>query len=639
MVNDSDTKMQDEYNPESIQVLEGLKAVRKRPGMYVGNNDKRGLHHLVYEVVDNSIDEAMEGHCDTIEVTVKEDGSVTVSDNGRGIPVSEHSKHNKSGVEIAMTKLHAGGKFDSKSYKVSGGLHGVGVSVVNALSKWLEVKVKRNGGVYHQEYRRGKPIKDLEKIEDNMDGTGTTITFKPDGEIFETVKFDYNKLKKRMRQVAFLNQGLKIQMTDERNNESHTFHYEGGIIEYVEYLNKDHETLYQEPIYLEEEKDDVVVELAMQHRTESYSGNILSFANNINTEDGGTHLSGFRAALTRTINNYAERNDLDGDLKIKGEDYREGLTAVINVKLPDPQFEGQTKAKLGNSDIRGIVQSAISDKLNIFLEETPDVAKAIVKKAMTAAKARKAAKKAKDLTKRQGLLESVSLPGKLSDCSNPDPSESELYIVEGDSAGGSAKQGRNRDFQAILPLRGKIINAEKSRLDKLLENNEIKSIISAIGAGVGSEFDPDEARYHKVIIMTDADVDGAHIRTLLLTFFYRYMKPLINKGYLYMAQPPLYKITKGGGTRHAYTEEEKKEVLDEWGKRGVGIQRYKGLGEMNPTELWKTTMDPDNRRLARVTVEDSEKADQLFNLLMGKEVQPRKRFIRENAAAATNVDV
>ncbi len=639
MKDESILQKEDIYDSDKIKVLEGLKAVRKRPSMYIGSTDERGLHHLVYEVVDNSIDEAMEGYCDRIEVTIKEDGSVEVSDNGRGIPVSEHPQYERPGLEIVMTKLHAGGKFDRKSYKVSGGLHGVGVSVVNALSEWLEVEVKREGEVYHQRYEKGQPVTDVEKIGEDGKVSGTITTFKPDTEIFETVDFEYDELKERMRELAFLNKGLKIKIKDERKRLEETFHYEGGIVEYIEYLNKDKEKLHSEPIYFNRREDGVHVEVAMQHRTQSYSREILAFANNINTREGGTHLSGFRAALTRTFNNYAERNDLTEDVDIRGDDYREGLTAVINVKLPEPQFEGQTKTKLGNSEIRGIVQSIVGEELMTYLEENPRVAEARVKKAVTAAKARQAAKKAKELTRRKGILDSVDLPGKLSDCANPDPTKSELYIVEGDSAGGSAKQGRDRDFQAILPLRGKIINVEKARLNKMLENKEIRSIISAIGAGVGEDFDPDECRYHKVIIMTDADVDGAHIRTLLFTFFYRYMKPLIERGYLYMAQPPLYKITKGGGVRYAYREGDKQEILEEWGKRGVSIQRYKGLGEMNPKELWETTMNPENRKLAKVTVEDAERADELFNLLMGKEVQPRKEFIKQNATAATNIDV
>ena len=627
------------YDSDKIKVLEGLSAVRKRPSMYIGSTDENGLHHLVYEVVDNSIDEAMEGYCDKIEVTINGDGSVSVDDNGRGVPVSEHPQYGRPGVEIVMTKLHAGGKFDRKSYKVSGGLHGVGVSVVNALSKWLEVEVKREGKIYYQRYERGTPVTDLIEKEDGGKHTGTCVTFKPDDEIFETVEFSFSTLKKRMRELAFLNKGLKISLTDNRGDETCEFYYEGGIVEFVEYLNDDRETLHPEPIYFKDRSNGVHVEVAMQYLSESYNRDIMPFANNIHTIEGGTHLTGFRAGLTNTLKKYAEMNDLAQDIELSGNDFREGLTAVINVKLPEPQFEGQTKMKLGNSEIRGIVQSVLSEKLLTYLEEHPDVGSVVISKAVTAAKARRAAKKAKELTRRKGVLGSADLPGKLADCSNPDPERSELYLVEGDSAGGSAKQGRDRNFQAILPLRGKIINVEKARIDKMLENKEIRSIISALGTGVGEDFDVDEARYHKLIIMTDADIDGAHIRTLLLTFFYRYMKPLIEEGYLYMAQPPLYKIKKGGGVRYAYDEYEKNEILEEWGKRGVSLQRNKGLGEMNPKELWETTMDPDNRILARVTIEDAEKADELFDILMGKEVAPRKEFIQKNAAEATNIDL
>ena len=640
MEEESILKKENLYDSDKIKVLEGLSAVRKRPSMYIGSTDERGLHHLVYEVVDNSIDEAMEGYCDKITVTLHEDGSVEVSDNGRGIPVSEHPQYGRSGLEIVMTKLHAGGKFDRKSYKVSGGLHGVGVSVVNALSEWCEVTVTREGKVYRQKYEKGQPETEVEIVDEEGMNSGNDTRFMPDDEIFETTEFEFDTLKDRMQELAFLNKGLKIILEDERDDKSTEFHYEGGIVEYVQYLTKEKERLHSEPIYFKKRADGVHVEVAMQYLTQSYSKkNILAFANNINTKEGGTHLSGFRAALTRTFNYYADKNELTEDVDIRGDDFREGLTAVINIKLPEPQFEGQTKTKLGNSEIRGIVQSIVREKLMIYLEENPKVAKAIIEKAVMAAKARQAAKKAKELTRRKGILSSVDLPGKLADCANPDPAKSELYIVEGDSAGGSAKQGRDRGFQAILPLRGKIINAEKSRLNKMLENKEIRSIISALGAGIGDDFDVDECRYHKVIIMTDADVDGAHIRTLLFTFFYRYMKPLIERGYLYMAQPPLYKITKGGGSRYVYTESGKQEVLEEWGKRGVGLQRYKGLGEMNPTELWDTTMNPENRRLAQVTVEDAEKADELFDLLMGKEVRPRREFIKTNATQATNVDV
>lgn len=640
MEEESILKKENLYDSDKIKVLEGLSAVRKRPSMYIGSTDERGLHHIVYEVVDNSIDEAMEGYCDEIKVTLHENGSVEVSDNGRGIPVSKHPHYGKSGLEIVMTKLHAGGKFDRKSYKVSGGLHGVGVSVVNALSEWCEVTVTREGKVYRQKYERGQPITEVEVVDENGVNSGNDTRFMPDDEIFETTNFQFDTLKERMQELAFLNKGLKIILEDERHDKSAEYHYEGGIVEYVQYLSKDKEKLHSEPIYFKKRQDGVHVEVSIQYLTQSYSKkNILAFANNINTIEGGTHLSGFRAALTRTFNYYADKNDLAEDVDIRGDDFREGLIAVINVKLPEPQFEGQTKTKLGNSEIRGVVQSIVGDELMTYLEENPKVAKAIIEKAKMAAKARQAAKKAKELTRRKGILSSVDLPGKLADCANPNPAKSELYIVEGDSAGGSAKQGRDRGFQAILPLRGKIINAEKSRLNKMLENKEIRSIISALGAGIGDEFDVDECRYHKVIIMTDADVDGAHIRTLLFTFFYRYMKPLIERGYLYMAQPPLYKITKGGGSRYVYTESGKQEILKEWGKRGVGIQRYKGLGEMNPTELWDTTMNPENRRLAQVTVEDAEKADELFDLLMGKEVRPRREFIKMNATQATNVDV
>ncbi len=640
MEKESILKKEDLYDSDKIKVLEGLSAVRKRPSMYIGSTDERGLHHLVYEVVDNSIDEAMEGYCDKITVTIHEDGSVEVSDNGRGIPVSKHPQYGRSGLEIVMTKLHAGGKFDRKSYKVSGGLHGVGVSVVNALSEWCEVTVTREGKVYRQKYERGKPESDVKIIDEDGVNSGNDTRFMPDDEIFETTEFKFDTLKDRMQELAFLNKGLKIILQDKRDDRKTEFHYEGGIVEYVQYLTREKERLHSDPIYFKKRQDGVHVEVSMQYLTQSYSKkNILAFANNINTIEGGTHLSGFRAALTRTFNYYADKNDLAEDVDIHGDDFREGLTAVINVKLPEPQFEGQTKTKLGNSEIRGIVQSIVREKLMTYLEENPKVAKAIIEKAKMAAKARQAAKKAKELTRRKGILSSVDLPGKLADCANPDPAKSELYIVEGDSAGGSAKQGRDRDFQAILPLRGKIINAEKSRLNKMLENKEIRSIISALGAGIGDEFDVDECRYHKVIIMTDADVDGAHIRTLLFTFFYRYMKPLIERGYLYMAQPPLYKIKKGGGSRYVYTESGKQEVLEEWGNRGISIQRYKGLGEMNPTELWETTMNPENRKLAQATVEDAEKADELFDLLMGKEVKPRREFIKTNAAQATNVDV
>lgn len=628
------------YDSDKIKVLEGLSAVRKRPSMYIGSTDENGLHHLVYEVVDNSIDEAMEGYCDQIDVMINEDGSVEVDDNGRGIPVSVHPQYKKPGLEIVMTKLHAGGKFDRKSYKVSGGLHGVGVSVVNALSEWVVVEVRREGKVYRQEYERGRPTMDVEEVGEYEGRSGTKTVFMPDTEIFETVDFDFNTLKKRMRELAFLNKGLKITLEDRRCEESCEFHYEGGIKEFVEYLNEGKEPLHEKIIYFKDRMDGVHVEIAMQYLAHSYSTrNVYPFANNIHTVEGGTHLTGFRAGLTHTLKKYTEKSVKNLDISLSGDDFREGLTAIVNVKLPEPQFEGQTKMKLGNSEIRGIVQSVVGDELLTFLEEHPRVSEAIIEKAVMAAKARHAARKAKELTRRKGVLGSIDLPGKLADCSNPDPTRSEIYIVEGDSAGGSAKQGRDREFQAILPLRGKIINVEKARIDKMLENKEIRAMISALGTGFDEEFDVNQCRYHKIIIMTDADVDGAHIRTLLFTFFYRYMKPIIERGYLYMAQPPLYKIKKGRAERWIYNETGRRELLEEWGNRGVSIQRYKGLGEMNPHELWETTMDPDNRLLARVTIEDAERADELFDVLMGSEVAPRKEFIQEHAAEATNIDI
>lgn len=628
------------YDSDKIKVLEGLSAVRKRPSMYIGSTDENGLHHLVYEVVDNSIDEAMEGFCSRIDVTLNVDGSVTVRDNGRGIPVSIHPQYKRSGVEIVMTKLHAGGKFDRKSYKVSGGLHGVGVSVVNALSEWLVVKVRRGGKIYKQEYRRGDVMTELEIAGDCDGKSGTETTFMPDAEIFETLDFDYRRLKERMRELAFLNKGLRITIKDEESGASSDFYYEGGIKEFVRYLNREKEPLHEDVVYFQGRMDGVHVEVSMQYLAHSYStNNVYPFANNIHTVEGGTHLTGFRAGLTNTLKKYADDNGYSKDMDLTGEDFREGLTAIVNVKLPEPQFEGQTKMKLGNSEIRGIVQSILSDKLLIYLEEHPKVAEQIMEKAMMAAKARTAARKAKDLTRRKGILGSMDLPGKLADCSNPDPKSSELYIVEGDSAGGSAKQGRDRKFQAILPLRGKIINVEKARIDKMLDNKEIRSMISALGTGFDEEFKPEETRYHKIIIMTDADVDGAHIRTLLFTFFYRYMRELIDYGYLYMAQPPLFKVKRGRKEVYAYNEKEKREIIEEFGGRGVSIQRYKGLGEMNPTELWDTTMNPEHRVLARVTIDDAEEADRLFDILMGKEVEPRREFIEVNASQADDIDV
>ncbi|MCK5258446.1 MAG: DNA topoisomerase (ATP-hydrolyzing) subunit B, partial [Thermoplasmatales archaeon] len=573
-----ETKTNGNYDTDSIQVLEGLAAVKQNPAMYVGSTDERGLHHLVYEVVDNAIDEALAGYCTKTQVTLNKDGSVTVTDNGRGIPVAMHKKYNKSGVELVMTTLHAGGKFDNEAYKVSGGLHGVGVSCVNALSKWLEVKVKRNGIEYYQKYDHGftvAPLKEIGKSEKN----GTTIIFLPDPEIFETTDINYETIAARLKEQAYLNAGLEIEITDELSGKSETFKYDGGISEFVQHINRNKTPLHPEPIYLKAEKKDVEVEIAIQY-TDGYTENIFTFANNINTHEGGTHLSGFKGALTRVLNDYGKKNKLfdNENFSLSGEDCREGITTVISCKVRHPQFEGQTKTKLGNSEVRGIVESMTNEKLSEFFEETPVVARTIIDKSVTASRARDAARKARELTRRKGLLESSALPGKLADCSSRDPSKTELYIVEGDSAGGSAKQGRDREFQAILPLRGKILNVEKARMDKILKNNEILALITATGTGIGEEVDIEKARYHKIIIMTDADVDGEHIRTLLLTFFFRYMRPLIEEGYLYIAQPPLYKISKGKQVAYTFTEREKQQKIEEFGGTGAGIQRYKGLG-------------------------------------------------------------
>jgi len=627
------------YDTDSIQVLEGLKAVKQNPAMYIGSTDERGLHHLVYEVVDNSIDEALAGFATKISISLNKDGSVTVIDNGRGIPVAIHKKYNKSGVELVMTTLHAGGKFDSKAYKVSGGLHGVGVSVVNALSSWLEAKVRRDGKEYYQKYDHGAAIASLEEI-GNAEKSGTTITFLPDPEIFETVNIKYETVAARLKEQAFLNAGLEIGILDERSGQSDEFKYEGGIIEFVQHINRNKTVLHPNPIFLKAEKEDVEVEIAIQY-TDGYTENVFTFANNINTHEGGTHLSGFKGALTRVLNDYGRKNNLfEGiDFSLSGEDCREGITTIISVKVRNPQFEGQTKTKLGNSEVRGIVESLTNEKLSEFFEETPIVARTIIEKTVTASRAREAARKARELTRRKGLLESSSLPGKLADCSSRDPSKTELYIVEGDSAGGSAKQGRNREFQAILPLRGKILNVEKARMDKILKNTEILALITAIGTGIGEEFEIEKARYHNIIIMTDADVDGEHIRTLLLTFFFRYMRPLIEEGYLYIAQPPLYKISKGKQSTYAYTENERNKKIKEMGETGVGIQRYKGLGEMNPNQLWETTMDPDNRMTLKVTVDDAVEADELFTILMGEKVEPRREFIETHAKEVTNLDI
>ena len=629
-----------EYGAKQIQVLEGLEAVRKRPSMYIGSTDSKGLHHLVYEVVDNSIDEALAGYCSDIEVYLRADNSVKVVDNGRGIPVETHPKYDKSALEVVMTILHAGGKFDNNAYKVSGGLHGVGVSVVNALSEWFEVEVKRDGKLYKQRYERGKPTKEVTLIGDT-EGQGTTITFKPDKEIFETLDYSIETLSGRLRELAFLNKGIKIKITDEFNETENVFEYEGGIVSFVEYLNKNKTPLHDAPIYFQKEKDTTVVEISMQYN-DSYVENIHTFANNINTHEGGTHLAGFRAALTRVSNDYAKsKSILKGDAKLSGEDTREGLTAIINVKLTSPQFEGQTKTKLGNSEIKGIVETLVSDGLSEYLEENPAVAKNILSKALEAAEARNAARKARELTRRKNALEISSLPGKLADCSEKDPAKSELYIVEGDSAGGSAKQGRDRKFQAILPLRGKILNVEKARLTKILKNTEIRALVTAIGAGIGNdeEFDIEKARYHKIVIMTDADVDGAHIRTLLLTLLYRYMPQLVEMGYIYIAQPPLFKVKKGKKEFYVYNEDELEKKLEEIGRDGVNLQRYKGLGEMNPGQLWETTMDPDTRTMLKVTIEDAIMADEMFTILMGDKVEPRRAFIDKHAKDVQNLDV
>ena len=640
-----------EYGAGQIQVLEGLQAVRKRPAMYIGSTDGRGLHHLVYEVVDNSIDEALAGYCDEISVTIHEDGSVGVSDDGRGIPVDTHEKYDRPALEVIMTVLHAGGKFDSKSYQVSGGLHGVGVSVVNALSERLEVEVKRDGGVYRHEFARGEPVEGgFERVRDMDDGeeTGTYIRFWPDTEIFETTAFEFSTLANRLRELAFLNSGVGVTLVDERDPEEtadggdeQTFRYDGGIREFVSYLNEARTPIHEEVIYFADEADDIHVEVAMQ-ATEELQGSVHAFANNINTREGGTHLTGFKTALTRTVNDYANEHGLvdDLDANLKGEDVREGLTAVISVKHPDPQFEGQTKTKLGNSEVRGIVESATHEKLGTFFEENPDTARKVVHKAAEAARARKAAKKAEELTRRKSALESSALPGKLADCQTRDPAEAELFVVEGDSAGGSAKQGRNRENQAILPLKGKILNVEKHRLDRILENDEIRALITAIGAGIGEEFDINDVRYNKIILLVDADVDGAHIRTLLLTLLYRHMKPLIEAGYVYAAQPPLYRIRKGSKTYDAMTEAERDRIIEEECDGNPDqTQRFKGLGEMNPDQLWNTTMDPQNRILKRINIEDAAAADRMFNVLMGDAVEPRKQFIKEHATEAEWVDI
>ena len=631
---------EENYGAQNIQVLEGLDAVRKRPGMYIGSTSIRGLHHLVYEVVDNSVDEALAGYATHIEVSINEDNSITVVDDGRGIPTGMHES-GMSAVELVLTKLHAGGKFGGGGYKVSGGLHGVGISVVNALSEWTKVQVSQNGIIQEIDFARGHKTSELHEI-GKSEGTGTTVIFKPDPEIFETTVFNFDTLKIRLQELAFLNKGLRITLSDLRQEEPRieSFHYEGGLSSFIAFLNENKEVVNPTVIDIENTKYDVVVDVALQYN-DSYSENLLSFVNNINTVDGGTHLSGFRAALTRTLNDYGRKSGLikENESNLSGEDVREGLTAVVSVKVLEPQFEGQTKTKLGNSEVKGITDVIVSEGLKTFFEEHPQDAKKIIEKATMASRAREAARKARDLTRRKNALEVSSLPGKLADCSEKDTSMTEIYLVEGDSAGGSAKQGRDRRYQAILPLRGKILNVEKARLDKILANNEIRSMITAFGTGIGDEFDITKSRYNKIIIMTDADVDGAHIRTLLLTFFYRYMKPLVEEGHIYIAQPPLYQIKKGKSHWYVYSDTELTAKLDEVGRDGITIQRYKGLGEMNPEQLWETTMNPENRTILQVSLEDSIEADKIFTVLMGDKVEPRRKFIEDNAKYVRNLDL
>ena len=628
------------YDQGAIQVLEGLDPVRKRPGMYIGSTDERGLHHLVTEVVDNSIDEALAGYCDKIVVSIEKDGSCKVVDNGRGIPTGIIPKEGKSAVEVVLTKLHAGGKFGGSGYKISGGLHGVGVSCVNALSEWLEVTVYQNGKIYKQVFNRGVAQRPLQEV-GTTDRTGTTIQFYPDSEIFDTLDFNYDTMKIRLRELAYLNRGLTIQLIDCREEPARdeTFHYEGGIVQFVESLNKSKETVFPEVIYFDETYENGEVEIAMQYN-DSYSETIFAFANNINTEEGGTHLDGFKAALSKILNDYGKTNNiLKGEEKLSGEDVREGLTAVISVKLTNPQFEGQTKTKLGNSEMRAVVAKAMTEGLGTYLEEHPKEAKDLILKGVLAQKAREAARNARDLARRKSALESTTLPGKLADCSDKDPSLCEIYLVEGDSAGGSAKMGRDRRFQAILPLRGKILNVEKARLHKVLENEEIKTMITAFGAGIKEDFDESKLRYNRIICMTDADVDGSHIRILMLTFFFRFMRPLIENGHVYIAQPPLYKVTKGKTVKYCYSDDELNAYLDEVGRKGNEIQRYKGLGEMDPEQLWETTMDPKSRTLLRVRMEDAIAADEIFTVLMGEQPELRRQFIEDNATLVKELDI
>ena len=628
-----------EYGASQIQVLEGLEAVRRRPSMYIGTTGSKGLHHLVYEVVDNSIDEALAGHCDNIKVEIHPDNTITVIDNGRGIPVDIQPQMGRPAVEVVLTILHAGGKFGGEGYKVSGGLHGVGVSVVNALSEWLEVEVKRNGKVYHQRYERGVPVTELKVIGDAK-ATGTQIAFKPDPEIFEEIEYDFSNLSQRLRELSFLNRGLKIVLTDERSGQEKLFQHEGGIIDYIKHLNKNKDVLHPNPIYFDGAKDDVTAEISLQYN-DGYTENIFSFCNNINTQEGGTHEAGFKTAMTRVVNDYARKHNIlkESESNLSGEDIREGMTSIISLKVREPQFEGQTKTKLGNSEVRGIVDSIVVDGMGTFLEENPPLAKRIIEKSVNASRAREAARKARELTRRKSALESTTLPGKLADCSVNDPKSTELYLVEGDSAGGSAKQGRDRRSQAILPLRGKILNVEKARLDKVLGNEEIRAMITALGTGISEDFDIGKARYHKLIIMTDADVDGAHIRTLLLTFFYRYMRPLVEAGYVYIAQPPLYLVKKSKQEHYLYSDRELEKLFGQIGRDGTSVQRYKGLGEMNPEQLWETTMNPETRTILQVKLEDAIMADEIFTILMGDKVEPRREFIQTNANMVRNLDI
>ncbi|MFW6365637.1 MAG: DNA topoisomerase (ATP-hydrolyzing) subunit B [Spirochaetota bacterium] len=631
--------MSNSYSADSIQVLEGLEAVRKRPAMYIGSTDFYGLHHLVYEIVDNSIDEALAGYCDTITVTIKKDNSVVVTDNGRGIPVEPHSVYKRPAMEIVLTKLHAGGKFDNSSYKVSGGLHGVGMSCVNALSEWTHVEVCRNGQKYKQSYTRGVPDYDMKKL-GSSSKTGTTVHFLPDPQIFEVTEFNFDTLAKRFRELAFLNAGIRILFEDQRDKgKKSEFFFKGGIVSFIEYLCETKKTITKKPIYFQTEKDNVQIEICLAY-IESYNESVFTYANNINTKEGGTHLIGFKSALTRVINDALKREKYDKKIaQLSGDDVREGLVGIISVKIPDPQFEGQTKMKLGNSEVKGLVEAATNEQLGRYFEDNPQYVRKILDKCVQSARARIAAKKARDLTRRKNALDSNSLPGKLSDCSETSPEKSEIFLVEGDSAGGSAKQGRDRKFQAILPLRGKIINVEKARMDKILSSEVIRTMVTAFGAGIGDQFEISKMRYHKIIIMTDADVDGSHIRTLLLTFFFRYMPEVIRQGMLFIAQPPLYSIKYNKKNEYVYTEDEKNNFIKKLGEQKVSLQRYKGLGEMNPDQLWDTTLNPENRTLLRVNMDDEVNAEHMFSVLMGDEVEPRKRFIEENAAYVENLDL